>query len=165
MLRKRRQRYETHSPACRTLQFEFLAPISDGLKGGHVCTHARVPLGKHTWTMRLEKPCNRNMRVLPRWEGTWSQHRETTPRRVRNYAAESPAFSDTRRAALKRKNKLRHRNFETTPRNSNLVQRFPLFHARTLAAEIPYVELTYNNIPIGDVPGRKLRRDPPPKHA
>ena len=103
------------------------------------------------------------MLVLPRWEGTLSQYWETKPRRVRNYAAKSLAFSDTKRAVLKHKNKLRHANVETTPRNSNLVQRFPLFHARTLAAEIPYVELKYNNIPIGDEPGRKLRRASPPQ--
>ena len=123
--------------------FEFPAPIGDGFKGAHAYTHARVRLRKHTWTMRREKQCNRNMRVFPRWEGTWSQRRETTPRRVRNYAAKSPVFSDTKRAVLKHKNKLRHANVETTPQHSNLGQRFPSFHDRTLAAEIPYVELKY----------------------
>ena len=50
---------------------------------------------------------------------------KTKPRRVRNYAAESPASSNAKRAAFTRKLKLRHAIFETTPRNSFPVQCFP----------------------------------------
>ena len=92
-----------------------------------------------------------------------SQPLKTTPRRVRNYAAKSPAFLNAKRAALIHKQKLRHAMFETTPRNSYTVQCFPSFHGRTSAAEISYVELKYNNILIGDWPGWKLRRDHPTK--
>ena len=88
-----------------------------------------------------------------------AQPLETTPRRVRNYAAKSQALSNAKRAALIRKQKLRHAICKTTPRKSYTVQCFPSFHGRTSAAEISYVELKYNNIPIGDGPGGKLRRD------
>ena len=91
----------------------------------------------------------------------FAQYLETKPRRVRNYAAKSLTFSDTKRAVLMDYQKLRRAVFETTPRNAFPVQCFPSFHGHTPAAEISYVELKYNNILIGDGPGWKLRRNHP----
>ena len=91
----------------------------------------------------------------------FAQHVKTTPRRVRNYAAKSLAFSNAKRAALICKQKLRRANVETTPRNSYPVHCFPSFLGRTSAAEISYVELKYNNIPIGDGPGGETTPRPP----
>ena len=80
---------------------------------------------------------------------------ETTPPNL------SPV-PNSKRAVLRRQ-KLRRANCKNAPRNSKIVQRFRLFHARPLAAEIKHVELTYNIIPIEISPGRKLRRPPFPQ--
>ena len=65
----------------------------------------------------------------------------------------------SKRTASTSRNLLLRVSADITPRTSQSVQRFPLFRARLSVEEITFVELKYNNIPIGDTrPGKLLRR-------